>query len=364
MSKTLTGFATRLLVVLACTVLARATCYAQSRCDQIKHELSKESDLAENTVARERAAIEDLKNPKLEELYQRMLAGWGAEKYREEASRWDRALSCIKEEAELKYYQIGVSEEKQLIEKGCQRNKVSSWKLDQVKQRQEWAAEKCGKVDPAYYSQTVRQLDEIKATKLANEEKPGLTVKQADASAKGSQFCKQLRSISALAANGFKPIIGARKPDNMFSKHLQTDSFFAISSLAFDDLSAVPDCEVIVGNDREPDIQLRLRPDYTCTWNYERTTRKQLEERVDRLLNAARSCFSKIEEQGTDDAFQRHSFIADTSVNVSGIVYYGEGKPSHIRMSISKYAPDEDMACVRWKSGSRKDKALCEKAFK
>ncbi|MCJ9732928.1 hypothetical protein [Bradyrhizobium sp. PRIMUS42] len=360
----LAAFATRSLIPFACALLVPAACYAQPKCDTIERELDKQSKLAENLVARERAAIEDLKNPKLEELYARMLRGWGPEKYFEERSNWDLTLSCLKEEAELKYYKIGVSEEKQLIENGCQRNKVSSWRLEQVKQRQEWVAKKCGKVDPAYYAQTVRQLDEIKAYKLANEEKPSPTVKQADASAADSPFCKQVKSISALAANGFKPIIGPRKPDNMFSSHLQTDSFSASSRLAFDSLSASPDCEVMIGNEREPDIQLRMRPDYSCTWNYERTSRKQLEERVDKLLNAARGCFSKIEEQATDDGFKRHWFIADASVDVSGTAYYGEGKPSHIRMSISKYAPDEAMACIRWKNGSGKDKALCEKAFK
>ena len=130
----LASFATRSLIPFACALLVPAACYAQPKCDTIERELDKQSKLAENLVARERAAIEDLKNPKLEELYARMLRGWGPEKYFEERSNWDLTLSCLKEEAELKYYKIGVSEEKQLIENGCQRNKVSSWRLEQVKQ--------------------------------------------------------------------------------------------------------------------------------------------------------------------------------------------------------------------------------------
>lgn len=359
------GNATFSFSLLIALVAGPVGASAQSRCEKIERELDKQSELARNVVARERAAIADLKNPKLDELYKRMLAGWDAEKYRIEGTNWELGQRCINAEAELKYYQTYLDEEKRLIELGCKRGKITQHILDSVREREAWKAKDCGKVDPAYYAEMVKQLDEVKAFKLANEEKPGPTVKRADLSAKDTPFCKQIKSISALAPVGFKPIIGPKKPDNLFSGHLQTDQLSTSISLAFDGLAAVtPDCEIMIGNARQPDIQLRMRPTYHCTWNYEKIKRKELEERTDKLLNAVRGCFSSIEEMDSDDGHKRHSFTADKSVDVSGVAYYGEGKPSHIRLSIDKYAPDELMACVRWKNGSQRDKALCEKAFR
>jgi hypothetical protein len=341
--------------------------YGQSKCQRIERDLDQQSELARNLVARERAAIEDLKNPKLDELYKRMLAGWDHEKYREESNNWDQGLRCINAEAELKYYQIAVAEEKQLIAKGCQKGKVTQYKVESVRQREEDKAKECGKVDPAYYAQMVKQLDEVKGYKLANEEKPGATAKKADVSAADTQFCRQVKSISALAPGGFKPIKGAKKPEIMFldtSVPLQADYFSSSISLSFEGMAAAPDCEVMIGNEKQPDIQMRVRPNYVCTWRYVQTNRKELEERVDKLLNAARGCFSTIEEMKTDDGSTRHLFVGDQSTQLSGYTYCGEGKPSYIRLSISKYAPDELMACVRWKNGSQRNKALCEKAFR
>lgn len=346
------------LLLLVAALASPLPLHAQTKCQKIEQDVRQQSELATNMVARERAAIEDLKNPKLDEAYKRMLSGWGDREYREESEKWSQGLRCISAEAELKHYQIGVAEEKRLIELGCQRSKISQYKLDSVKDREKGQAKECGKVDPAYHAGMVKQLEDIKAAKLANEEKPSVASKKADVAAKDTPFCKQIVSISKMAQVGFKPIIGAKKPDIMFggtAVPMPVDSFPTSVSPAFADLPMSANCDVTIGNLKEPNPVLRVRPLYSCKWNFERTNRKQLEESADELLNATRGCFSKIEEQKSDDAYNRHEFIADDSVTISGIAYYGEGKPSHIRLDISKYAPGELMACSRWMNGSQRE---------
>lgn len=109
-----------------------------------------------------------------------------------------------------------------------------------------------------------------------------------------------------------------------------------------------PECSIEVGT--EKDITIRIVPTYECDWRYDKTNRRELEERTDRLLNLVRGCFGSAKEDGE---YYRHQFVGDDAVAVSGDLYYGEGKPSRIYLKIAKHTPAEDRPASTTASSAR-----------
>jgi hypothetical protein len=233
-------------------------------------------------------------------------------------------------------------------------------------------AKACAKADLEYLAQTVRQLREIQADKLAKEEKSTPAVKTADTSQKNEQFCARIRSITAEAPTLFAKITGKKReqwfiePGTLGSKGVKISDIAAIDeyvtpvSLSQDFLSAPANCAIEVGT--EPNVALRIVPTYACEWKYQKTSLRELEQRTDRLLNLIRGCYGKTAENGN---FYRHEFVADDAVQIHGDLYNGEGKPSRIYLQISKYTPQEDKACIQYGFQHKAaDKQLCMKKHK
>lgn len=241
-----------------------------------------------------------------------------------------------------------------------------------LKEAEQRKAKACGKADLEYLAQAVKQLKEIQADKLAKEEKSTPAVKTVDASQKNAPFCDQIRTVTGHAANLFAGITKEKKekwfiaPSTLGSKGVKISEIAAIDEYATpiavsqDFLAVQPECSIEVGT--EKDITLRIVPTYECDWRYDKTNRRELEERTDRLLNLVRGCFGSAKEDGE---YYRHQFVGDDAVAVSGDLYYGEGKPSRIYLKIAKHTPAEDRACINYGfQHKEQDKKLCMSRLK
>lgn len=222
----------------------------------------------------------------------------------------------------------------------------------------------------------LRRLNEIKVAKLSNEEQPSPALKRADTSQTNGEFCIRLREVVAAAPKFFKTIIKEKnvkyfvEPGTLgsagvkISDMLKTDSFKTSVELGQDGMAQQAECEVLIGWDS--DLFVRRVPEFSCEWNYEKTTRKELEAKTDRLLNIARGCFPQtVEVESDSKELYRHRFVVDGSVLVAGSLYYGEGKDSRITLSVWRYTPKEDQACFAYSTGRKQnsDRELCLRRY-
>ncbi|RXG91323.1 hypothetical protein [Bradyrhizobium vignae] len=256
---------------------ASQMCFAADpRCSAIYDKLGAEEKAAENRVARERAAIADLHPPReLEEMREKYMAGrLSPETYNAERRKWDQGLACINAEAELKYWRLGYDKEVAYKEAGCQREPITKHKVEAVNERTKWKSEACGKADLEYLAGMIKRLSEIKTDKAANEEPQTPVVKQADPSARNTEFCKMLRSVADNAPSAFKAITGQRV-DKKFadkiaiSEMVGVDTFSTPVALSLDFLGTSAKCTINIGNEHEPNLALRSAPNYDCTWDYD-----------------------------------------------------------------------------------------------
>ncbi|PDT85747.1 hypothetical protein CO669_31190 [Bradyrhizobium sp. Y36] len=364
------------LVLALAAHLAPAAARDAKRCPpdfSVENRLDAEQKAALNLNARERAAIEDLKYATMapiREKYDRNEIDRDA--YNRLTKQRDDALNCIDADNNLKDQQSYYTEQTKLIEAGCQKGPVDKMYAGWLKEGQERKAKACAKADLEYLAQMVKQLKEIQADKLAKEEKSTPAVKTVDASQKSAPFCDQIRAVTGHAPNLFAAITKEKKekwfiePGTLGSKGVKISDIAAIDEYATpitvsqDFLAARAECAIKVGTDK--DITLRIVPTYACDWRYDKTNRRELEQRTDRLLNLVRGCFGSVKEDGE---FYRHQFVGDGAVNVSGDLYYGEGKPSRIYLEIAKHTPEEDRACINYGfQRKEQDKKLCMSRLK
>ncbi|QOZ47408.1 hypothetical protein XH89_30905 [Bradyrhizobium sp. CCBAU 53340] len=356
--------------------LAPAAARDTKRCPpdfSVEHRLDAEQKAALNLNARERAAIADLRSvtmaPIREKYDKREI---DRDEYNRLTKQRDDALDCIEADNNLKDQQSYYTEQTKLIEAGCRTGPVDKMYAGWLKEGDERKAKACAKADLEYLAQTVKRLKEIQADKLAKEEKSTPAVKTADASQKNAPFCDQIRAVKSHAANLFAGITKEKRekwfiePGTLGSKGVKISDMAAIDEYATpiavsqDFLASRAECSIEVGT--EKNIALRIVPTYACDWQYDKTNRRELEERTDRLLNLVRGCFVSTTEAGE---FYRHQFVGDDAVDVSGDLYYGEGKPSRIYLKIAKHTPTEDRACIDY-SFQRKeqDRRLCMSRLK
>lgn len=363
-------------VVLAFVVLNPVTLQAANRCPSdfsVENRLDAEQKAARNLNARERAAIEDLKYatmPPIRDKYNKKEID--RDEYNRLTDLRDRALDCIDADNNLKDQQAYYTEQLKLIDAGCSKGPVDKMYVGWLKEGEARKAKACAKADLEYLSGMIRQLKEIQADKLAKEEKSTPAVKAADASQKQSQFCEKIRSVSSEAATLFAAITKEKKeqwfiePGTLGSKGVKISDIAAIDeyvtpvTLSQEFLSTSAVCAIEMGTDK--DITLRIVPTYECDWKYDKTTRRELEQRTDKLMNVVRGCFGATTEASD---FNRHEFVADGKVAVSGDLYYGEGKPSRIYLKIRKHTPTEDTACIHYGFQKKaEDKQLCMTRFR
>lgn len=367
---------TACLLLAAAMGLNPAAARDAKRCPMdfsVEHRLDAEQKAAANLNARERAAIEDLKYATMPPIKQRYDRN---EIDRDEYNRLTRqrsdALSCIDADNKLKDQQAYYTEQTKLIEAGCQTGPVDKMYVGWVREAEAGKAKACAKADLEYLTGMVRQLKEIQADKLAKEEKSTPAVKTADASQKGSRFCEQIRSVTAQAATFFTSITKEKKeqwfvePGTLGSKGVKISDMVPIDEyatpvvLSQELLAVPPQCGIKIGTNQ--DVALRMVPTYACDWKYDKTTRRELEERTDRLLNLVRGCVGTTTETGQ---LHRHELVADGKVDVSGDLYYGEGKPSRIYLEIKKHTPAEDTACINYSFRHKtEDRNLCMARFR
>lgn len=362
--------------VAAILSLYPAASWAAKNCPpdfSVQHRLDEEQKATRNGVARERAAIADLRSATMKpisEKYDRHEID--RDEYNRLTKQRDDALRCIEADNALKDNQAYYTEQVKLIAAGCQKGPIDKMYVGWVREGEERKAKACAKADLDYLAQVVRQLKEIQADKLAKEEKSTPSVKTADTSQKNEQFCARIRSVTAEAPTLFANITKQKKeqwfiePGTLGSKGVKISDIAAIDeyvtpvSLSQDFLAVPANCAIEVGT--EPDIALRIVPTYACEWKYQKTSLRELEQRTDRLLSLIRGCYGKTTESGN---FYRHQFVADDAVQVAGDLYNGEGKPSRIYLKISKYTPDEDKACIQYGFQHKAaDKQLCMKKHK
>jgi len=282
------------------------------------------------------------------------------------------ALGCIEADNAVKDYQAYYTKQVKLIAAGCQKGPVDKMYAGWVQESEARKAKACAKADLDYLAQAVRQLKEIQADKLAKEEKSTPAVKTADTSQKNDQFCARIRSVTAEAPTLFAKITGKKReqwfiePGTLDSKGVKISDIAAIDeyvtpvSLSQDFLSTPGHCAIEIGT--AEDVFVRMAPTYACSWEYQKTSLRELEQRTDRLLNLVCGCYGKTAESGN---YYRHEFIADDAVQVAGDLYDGEGKPSRIYLKMSKYTPEEDKACLQYSLQHKAaDKQLCMKKHK
>lgn len=363
-------------LLFASFILNSASLQAANRCPadfSVEHRLDAELEAAKNLNARERAAIEDLKHVTMAPIRDRYdKREIDRDEYNRLTEQRDRALDCIDADNKLKDQQAYYTKQVRLIEAGCSKGPVDKMYVGWVKEAEAGKAKTCAKADLEYLASMVRQLKEIQADKLAKEEKSTPAVKAADASQKQNPFCEQIKSVTAQAATFFAAITREKReqwfiePGTLGSKGVKIsdmvpiDEYATTVTLSQQFLATPAKCAIKIGT--EADITLRIVPTYACDWNYDKTTRRELEERTDRLMNLVRGCFETVAESGE---FNRHEFVADDKVDISGDLYYGEGKPSRIYLEMKKHTPTEDKACINY--GFRKqveDKRLCMARFR
>jgi hypothetical protein len=356
--------------------LCPAASWAAKSCPpdfSVQNRLDAEQKATRNAVARERAAIEDLKYATMKpisEKYDRHEID--RDEYNRLTKQQDDAMRCIDADNGLKDNQAYYTEQVKLIAAGCQKGPVDKMYVGWVQEGEARKAKACAKADLDYLAQAVRQLKEIQADKLAKEEKSTPAVKTADTSQKSERFCARIRSVTAEAPTLFAKITGKKReqwfiePGTLGSKGIKISDMAAIDeyvtpvSLSQDFLSAPAECAIEIGT--ADDLTVRIPPRFACDWQYKKTTLRELEQRTDRLLNLIRGCYGKTAESGK---FYRHEFIADDAVQVHGDLYNGEGKPSRIYLQISKYTPEEDKACIQYGFQHKAaDKQLCMKKHK
>jgi hypothetical protein len=364
------------LWIAATLSLFPAASWAAKRCPpdySIQHRLDAEEEATRNAVARERAAIEDLKYATMKPLTEkRERHEIDRDEYNRLTKQQDDAMRCIDADNALKDNQAYYTKQVKLIAAGCQKGPVDKMYVGWVRESEEHKAKACAKADLEYLAQAVRQLKEIQADKLAKEEKSTPAVKTADTSQKNDQFCARIRAVTAEAPTLFAKITGKKReqwfiePGTLGSKGVKISDMVAIDqyvtpvSLSQDFLSAPAECAIEIGT--ADDLTVRIPPRLACDWQYKKTTLRELEQRTDRLLNLIRGCYSRTTENGN---FYRHEFVADDAVQINGDLYDGEGKPSRIYLQISKYTPNEDKACIRYGIQHKAaDKQLCMKKHK
>lgn len=351
-----------LILILSPTVLSAA-----NQCKQIEEQFKKERDVEENRIARERAAIADLKRPynELKKKVDRNEITY--DEYGRESRKWSLAEACIKAKVELEYYQVDDTINAKLIKSNCPKAPISKFTLDMIRSREEIQTRDCGRADPQIVADMMKRMNEIMVEKAANEEPETPAVKQADTSFKESEFCQRIRQVSSQAPTFFKSITGEKKDKDFIEEGfglprirmrdlLQMDQYNTPIILALDFLSSKASCEIVIGFNSV--LVQRVPPTYSCTWDYEKIARKDLEQKADRLFNAARGCYAEVSEDPQKG--WRHSFIAEKSVLVEGNVYFGEGKPSHISLYVRRSTPAADLACAVYLNSKKEvDREIC-----
>lgn len=353
------------LLLLAAVIFNPATSNAADRCMPIADQLDAELKAALNRNARERAAIADLKRPfdaLAKKLQDKEIT---SAEYSEEASKWSKAERCINAENRVKDAKAYYTNALKSVEAKCQKGPVSEDAFDfryETKQREKV----CGAVDIPTLTSMMTQLSEVMAEKAAKEERETPAVKQVDASLRQSEFCDAIRTAGAQASTFFKSITGEKKgitnesfgfQGTKLRDLLQIDVYTTRIVPALDFLSSKPTCEITIGFN--PVLVQRVPPTYGCTWSFERISRKDLEQKADRLLNIVRGCFSEVSEAPVQ-GHSRHSIVAEKSIQVDGDAYFGEGKPSNISVNIRKYTPAADLACAMYLNSKKEtDKATC-----
>lgn len=364
-----------LLLALAAQ-LAPAAARDAKRCPadfSVEHRLDAEREAALNLNARERAAIADLRSVTMAPIREKSNRN---ELDRDEYNRLTKqrgdALDCIDADNNLKEQQAYYSEKIKLIEAGCDTGSADKLYATWLKEGEARKGKACAKADLEYLAQAIKKLKEIQADKLAKEEKSTPAVKTVDASQKSAPFCDQIRTVAGHAPNLFAGITKEKKekwfitPGTLGSKGVkisdiaEIDEYATPITVSQDFLAVRPECSIEIGT--EKNITIRIVPTYACDWHYDKTNRRELEERTDRLLNLIRGCFGSIKEDGE---FYRHQFVGDDAVAVSGDLYYGEGKPSRIYLKIAKHTPAEDRACINYGfQHKEQDKKLCMSRLK
>lgn len=363
-------------ILLAFPILNPAALQAANRCPadfSVEHRLDAEQKAAMNLNARERAAIEDLKYATMAPIrdkYDRNEID--RDEYNRLTERRRHALDCIDADNNLKDQQAYYTKQVKLIEAGCSKGPVDKMYAGWLSEGEARKAKACAKADLEYLTGMVGRLKQIQADKLAKEEKSTPAVKAADASQKQSPFCENIRAVTSEAATFFTAISKDKKeqwfiePGTLGSKGVKIgdlvpiDQYATTVTLSQEFLSTPAKCGIQVGT--EKDIMLRIVPTYACDWTYDKTTRRELEERTDKLMNLVRGCFGAAVESGE---FNRHDFVADNKVDVSGDLYYGEGKPSRLYLNIKKHTPMEDKACIDYGFHKKaEDRKLCMARFR
>lgn len=338
---------------------------AADRCMQIADQLDAELKATLNRNARERAAIADLKRPfdaLAKKLQDKEIT---STEYSEESSKWSKAERCINAENHVKDAQAYYTNALKAVEAKCRKGPVSEDAFDfryETKQREKV----CGAADLPTLTSMMTQLSEVMAEKAAKEERETPAVKQVDASLKQSEFCNAIRAAGAQASTFFKSITDEKKgiTDESFGFQgtklrdlLQRDIYTTPIVPTLDFLSSKPSCEITIGFN--PVLVQRVPPTYGCMWSYERISRRDLEQKADRLLNIVRGCFSEVSEAPVQ-GHSRHSIVAEKSIQMDGDAYFGEGKPSHISINIRKYTPAADLACAMYLNSKKEaDKEVC-----
>ncbi|WP_407120154.1 hypothetical protein [Bradyrhizobium sp. STM 3561] len=352
------------LLLLAAVIFNPVASNAADRCRQIADQLDAELEATLNRNARERAAIADLKRPYdglAKKLKDKEITG---AEYSAESEKWSKAETCMNAENGMKEAQAHYIRQLKYIEAKCDKGPISDNAYDlrsEIKRRDN----KCSVADIQTLASMKTQVNEIMADKAAKEEPETPAVKQVDASLKQSEFCNGIRAASTQASTFFKSIIGEKKsiteegfgfPGTKMRELLQRDVYTTPIVPDLDFLSSKPSCDVTIGFN--PVLVQRVPPTYGCTWSYEKISRRDLEQKADRLFNVVRGCFAEVSEAPVQ--VYRHSFIAEKSAQVEGGAYFGEGKPSNISIQIRKYTPAADLACAMYLSSKKEaDREVC-----
>jgi hypothetical protein len=265
----------------------------------VQHRLEAEREKAQNLVARERAAIEDLKHVTGTAIHERHDRNEiSSDEFNRLFDQREAAMVCLDADNALKDQQAYYAEQTKLIEAGCSTGPVDKMYVGWMREAETQKAKACGKADLEYLAQAVRRLKEIQADKLAKEEKSTPAIKTSDVSQKRSRFCEQIRSASAHAATLFAAITKEKK-DPWFiepgtlgsgSKGIKLSAIVEIDEYVTplvldspDFLSAPARCAIKIGTLK--DIIFRVVPTYACEWNYDKTTRRQPVGWVEHLRN-------------------------------------------------------------------------------
>jgi hypothetical protein len=358
----------RLLLCLVPAVFFPIVAAAADRCQNLERQFTAETPGADFEIERWIAAFLDLSYKSMDDVHARAKRNVASI---DEVYAVRKALDCLDAELHLKedrpIYEIG----RKLAKAGCRNDakgrSLSKNEAESLSRYESEAARYC--VDERRVAQLRARLELIKTGKALTEEKETVAVKRAEATSPDSEVCRVVRPVTEAVPKLLKPITGrlvdktfieeSRRlglPEVKMSQMADIATYQTPLTLAPGFMAAKSACEIQVGT--AADVTIRVEPNFSCSWTYKTISRKELEEKTDRLTNLVRGCYREVTER--DSQLHRHDFVGDGTAEVVSYAYFGDGAPSSINLYIKKYAPKEDEACARYAVKSNpEDLALC-----